>query len=227
MVNRHRLRNSSMRWSLCDHNASTHSVAVSRTLSGKFLVYLEQVRRDGSPRYFNTHVATLSGDELPKRRCAVWINDRDVEHLMDPLPERGNDVAESAGLRHQQIAVLGLLICVFLGSEAGPFHEVQNARRTFLEELARALSRLLIVASQTGVAGECFAAIATHVGESEQPHRDPEEWNPDQLLFDEELERRDTSQKRILQDENVRPALMIRDHDVPAIARQGLDRVEY
>ena len=78
---------------------------------------------------------TLSRDELPERRWAIRIDDRHVEHLMDTLAERRDDVAESAGLRDQQIAVFRLLIAVLRRREAGSFHEIQHAGGPCLEVL--------------------------------------------------------------------------------------------
>src|SRR5262249_28658496 len=143
---------------------------------------------------------------------------------VDAFAEARDHIAEPAGFRHQQIAILRLLAPMLLVGEARAFHEVQHARRTVSERRARALRRFLIVLAQAGIARDRFATVAPYIRKPEQPHCDAEKRYPDELSFHEELQGRNAIQKRILQYENVGPALMIGDHDVPSIAPKRFAR---
>ena len=51
----------------------------------------------------------------------------------------------------------------------------------------------------------------------------PREWKPDQLLFDEELEKRHAPIEQRLQHHDIDPRLVIGNDQVPAVAAQGLE----
>ncbi len=85
------------------------------------------------------------------------------------------------------------------------------------ELLAGGEGGVAICPHELRLSGDLFPGHASHVGKPEQPHGQADEGDPDELTFGEELDGRYVSVQGRLQQEYVRPALMVADHQIPPV----------
>ena len=96
----------------------------------------------------------------------------------------------------------------------------------FHEASARLDRRIPVVLPKFRVAREPFASVAPHVGKPQEPHGDPHQRHPDQFPLGEEFQRRNSTEKRVLQDDDVDPRLVIAHNQIPAVSLEALGAAE-
>src|SRR5690606_18725971 len=93
--------------------------------------------------------------------------------------------------------------------EAGAFQKVEHRHGVGLVALACLARSSQVLALLVRVPAQVFLAVALHERELQCPPAQANYGDPNQLLLEEELENGHASVELILQDQNVRPALMI------------------
>ena len=109
-----------------------------------------------------------------------------------------------------------LLRAVFLGGKARAFYKADNRRgeaAKFFTGFARGNQVLLGLF-------DAIAAAATHKGVIQRPPGKAQQRNVNQLALDEKFDKRDFSIEGFLQNQNVDPALMVANQQIPIVGRE-------
>ncbi len=106
------------------------------------------------------------------------------------------------------------LLGVLVFGEAGTFQEIEHRHRVGPITLAGPARAGQILAALFRVLGQVFLAESLHEGKLQRPPAQADHRHPDQLLLEEELEKRHAPVELVLQHENVRPALVVAGHQV-------------
>ncbi len=100
--------------------------------------------------------------------------------------------------------------------KARAFNEIHHAHRGVAELLTGRTGRFKIFTALFRVLDQVLTGVAFHKREIQPPPGQPYDRHPDQLLLEEELQKRCTVVEHPLHGEDVDPALMVAQHQVPA-----------
>src|SRR6185436_6642832 len=138
----------------------------------------------------------------------------------DLLAEGGEDEADAAGARAEQVPVRRVLLRVFLRRDAGAFDEVEDGDGDVAIEPAGDARGLEVAAAFLGMLREVLGRVAAHEREPEGPAGLADDGRPDQDALEEEARERRDAVEDADEGEDVDPGDVVADDEVVAVAPQ-------
>ncbi len=147
----------------------------------------------------------------------VRVADGDVDQAVELIAHGRQGEGEPGRLGGHQVAKAGAGGVTLLFGEAGPLHEVDDGGGDVAKLLAGVAGGLDVLAPQVRIAQQKLSRIAAHKGHVQPPAGEPQQRDVDELVLHEELGHRQPVAEEMAQHDDVGPAQVVADDEIPAI----------
>ncbi len=157
---------------------------------------------------------------MERARLVIRIGQRHVDNLLELFTQHIDRHRQTGRFRRQQVLIRRFGLFAFCRRKAAAFDEVDHRGRNGAE-LGTGFARGGdILAAQRRIFQQLLAGIAAHERHIQPPAGQSDKRHIQQVLFQEKLRHRQTVTENITDQHDIRPALMITDHHMPAVTVQ-------
>ena len=168
----------------------------------------QQVCRHGQGTHRYRNSLQPAGHHIDESRHAFGIGDRHIEHAGKHVTHGFKRHGDASSLGLQQMKIGRLLRTVLFCGETRAFNKTDN-RSGHMAEFFASLARGLQILAGAG------APAPAHERIIQRPPGNAQQGHIQQLLFDEELQKRNAAIECLLQYQNIHPTLMVANQQVP------------